>query len=179
MSDDADDPDAAWREAHDRRVAAVSAPYGLLALTGTRRLADYPEGRIPAVPGHWRAAEAGAVLTATPEDSRRLDGEPLTGELLLDADEAPPEPARLSAGERRIVVIRRKGGVERGAWPRGGVGRPPRPRLRTAGAVPAVRRGPERPGGERRRAGARARPRRRRRPDDGALRAVFGDATGG
>ncbi len=109
MSDDADDPHAAWRTWHERRAAAVSAPYGPLALTGTFWLADYPEGRIPAVPGRWRATEAGAELTATAEDSCRLDGEPFTGEVLLDADEGPPAHARLSAGALRIVVIRREG----------------------------------------------------------------------
>lgn len=118
MSDDADDPHAAWREWHERRAAAVSAPYGPLALTGTLPrtssggtpgLADYPEGRIPAVPGYWRRTETGAVLTATAGDSCRLDGEPFTGDVVLGADEAPPARSRLSAGERRIVVIRREG----------------------------------------------------------------------
>ncbi|MFF4426115.1 DUF1684 domain-containing protein [Streptomyces sp. NPDC001549] len=109
MSDDADDPHAAWREWHERRAAAVSAPYGPLALTGTLWLADYPEGRIPAVPGHWRRTETGVALTATAGDSVRLDGEPFTGDVVLGADEAPPARSRLSAGELRIVVIRREG----------------------------------------------------------------------
>ncbi|WP_327386217.1 DUF1684 domain-containing protein [Streptomyces sp. NBC_01207] len=109
MSDDADDPQAAWREWHERRAAAVSAPYGPLALTGTFWLADYPEGRVPAVPGHWRRSEGGAALTATARDSVRLDGEPFTGDVVLTADEAPPAHSRLSAGELRIVVIRREG----------------------------------------------------------------------
>ncbi|PWK68921.1 hypothetical protein BCL76_107389 [Streptomyces sp. CG 926] len=109
MSDDADDPHAAWREWHERRAAAVSAPYGPLALTGTCWLADYPEGRIPAVPGRWRATEAAAAPTATPEDSCRLDGEPQAGEVLLDADEGAPAHARTSTGQPRIVVIRRQG----------------------------------------------------------------------
>ncbi|WP_327734756.1 DUF1684 domain-containing protein [Streptomyces nojiriensis] len=64
MSDDADDPHAAWREWHERRAAAVSAPCGPLALSGTYWLADYPEGRIPAVPGLRRRTETGMALTA-------------------------------------------------------------------------------------------------------------------
>ncbi|MFG2994408.1 DUF1684 domain-containing protein [Streptomyces sp. NPDC048257] len=108
-ADDADDPHAAWRAWHERRDAAVSAPYGPLALTATHWLADYPEGRIPAVPGHWRATEAGVALTVAPEDSCHLDGEPFTGDVALGADEAPPAHARLSARELRIVVIRREG----------------------------------------------------------------------
>lgn len=109
MSDDADDPPADWRKWHERRVATVSAPYGPLALTGTYWLADYPEGRIPAVPGHWRATDASVVLTAAAEDSVHLDGEPFTGAAALDADQAPPSGSRLSAGQTRLVVIRREG----------------------------------------------------------------------
>ncbi|MGP3685046.1 DUF1684 domain-containing protein [Streptomyces sp. IBSNAI002] len=109
MSDDADDPPADWRKWHERRVASVSAPYGPLALTGTHWLADCPEGRIPAVPGRWCATEASVVLDAAAEDSVRLDGEPFTGEVALAADEAPPARSRLSAGERRLVLIRREG----------------------------------------------------------------------
>ncbi|MFD4870316.1 DUF1684 domain-containing protein [Streptomyces sp. NPDC058412] len=109
MSDDADDPQAAWRTWHERRAAAVSAPYGPLALTATHWLADYPEGRIPAVPGRWRTTDGGVALHATAEDGLRLDGEPFTGDAVMAADEAPPARSRLSAGEVRIVVIRREG----------------------------------------------------------------------
>ncbi|UUU42738.1 DUF1684 domain-containing protein [Streptomyces sp. NBC_00162] len=109
MSDDADDPPADWRKWHERRVAAVAAPYGPLALIGTNWLADYPEGRIPAVPGRWRTTDAGVVLTAAAEDSVHLDGEPFTGDAVLAADEAPPARSRLSAGQTRLIVIRREG----------------------------------------------------------------------
>ncbi|MGW6982906.1 DUF1684 domain-containing protein [Streptomyces sp. NPDC054932] len=109
MSDDADDPHAAWREWHERRAAAVSAPYGPLALTGTFWLADYPEGRIPAVPGRWRTTETGVALTVAAGEPCALDGEPFTGDVVLGADETPPAHSRLSAGELRIVVIRREG----------------------------------------------------------------------
>ncbi|WP_234323764.1 hypothetical protein [Streptomyces sp. NRRL F-2580] len=169
MSDDADDPQAAWRRGHECRAAAVSAPYGPLALTGTYRLADYPVGRIPAVAGRWRTTDGGVALTAVAEDGLRLDGEPFTGDAVPAADEAPAARSRLSAGEVRIVVIRREGdwavrvfdpaSQARRAFT-GVVATPVRPRFRAAGALQAVHRGPERPGGERRRTGPRTRPRR-------------------
>jgi uncharacterized protein (DUF1684 family) len=109
MSDDALDPKTAWQRWHDHRVATVSAPYGPLALTGTHWLADVPEGRIPAVPGRWRTTGDGVVLTAAPEDGIRLDGAPLTGEAVLAADHLPPADARVTAGRRHLVVIRREG----------------------------------------------------------------------
>ncbi|MFD6890533.1 DUF1684 domain-containing protein [Streptomyces sp. NPDC059957] len=108
-TDDAEDPGAAWKRWHEQRVATVSAPYGPLALTGTHWLADYPEGRIPAVPGHWRAAPGGVTLTAGTEDGITLDGEPLTGATVLAPDGSPPSHSRLGAGEVRLVVIRREG----------------------------------------------------------------------
>lgn len=109
MSDEADDQPAAWREWHEHRVATVSAPYGPLALTGTHWLADHPEGRIPAVPGQWRATGAGVELTAGAEDGLSLDDKPFTGEVLLAADGGPPSQARAAAGLLRLVLIRREG----------------------------------------------------------------------
>lgn len=109
MSDDADDRPAAWRKWHEHRVATVSAPYGPLALTGTHWLADYPEGRIPAVPGRWHATEGGVTLSAAAEDGIRLDDEPFTGDAVLASDGAPPAHSRLEAGRTRLVVIRREG----------------------------------------------------------------------
>lgn len=110
MSDDADDPKTAWRKWHERRVASVSAPYGPLSLIGTHWLSDYPEGRIPAVPGRWRATGGGVALTASAEDGIGLDGEPFTGDAVLAADHAPPARSRISAPrDVRITVIRREG----------------------------------------------------------------------
>ncbi|MFG2982633.1 DUF1684 domain-containing protein [Streptomyces sp. NPDC048258] len=88
MSDDADDPPADRRKRQERRAAAVSAPYGPLALTGalppdSAGPADHPEGRIPAVPGSRRAGGAGVVESAAAEDSVRPDGEPSTGDAAL------------------------------------------------------------------------------------------------
>ncbi|MFD7789407.1 DUF1684 domain-containing protein [Streptomyces nojiriensis] len=97
MSDDADDPHAAWREWHERRAAAVSAPYGPLALSGTFRLADYPEGRIPAVPGCGRPTATGvAAPTATAGERRTLFPKPgipdARGAIAVDSHRSPLPP---------------------------------------------------------------------------------------
>ncbi|MEW2415606.1 DUF1684 domain-containing protein [Streptomyces sp. NPDC046866] len=110
MSDVADDPKAAWQKWHERRAASVSAPYGPLALVGTHWLADYPEGRIPAVPGHWRPTGDGVALTASAEDGLGLDGEPFTGRAVLAEDGGAPAHSRVTAPAGvRIAVIRREG----------------------------------------------------------------------
>ncbi|NEE55507.1 hypothetical protein G3M55_64375, partial [Streptomyces sp. SID8455] len=88
---------------------AVAAPYGPLSLTGTHWLSDYPEGRIPAVPGQWREDGDEVVLTATAEDGIVVDGKPLTGEVRLSADRGPIDDSRVAQGERRLVVLRREG----------------------------------------------------------------------
>ncbi|MEU6893710.1 DUF1684 domain-containing protein [Streptomyces sp. NPDC046557] len=105
----ADDPDTAWKQWHERRLATVSAPYGPLSLTGTHWLADFPDGRIPAVPGRWRVADGGVALRAGPEDGLSLDGEPFTGDAVLAADEGPASRARVAVGDVRLVVILREG----------------------------------------------------------------------
>ncbi|MFD7708982.1 DUF1684 domain-containing protein [Streptomyces sp. NPDC059785] len=95
---------ARWRE---RRTETVSAPYGPLSLTGTHWLEDYPEGRLPDIPGHWAATADAVVLTAGESDGLTLDGEPFSGGIRLAAD---PEPAaaRVALGERRFVVLVRE-----------------------------------------------------------------------
>ncbi|MFK8910946.1 DUF1684 domain-containing protein [Streptomyces sp. YS-3] len=98
-----------WKNWHERRVESVSAPYGPLALTGTHWLADAVEGRIPAVPGAWREEDDALVLTASAEDGIVLDGQPFTGEARLTADHAPVAASRLAQGARRLVVLRREG----------------------------------------------------------------------
>ncbi|UQX00478.1 DUF1684 domain-containing protein [Streptomyces sp. RerS4] len=104
-----DDAANAWRQWHEHREATVSAPYGPLSLIGTHWIADYPEGRIPAVPGHWHATAAGVVLKASPQDPLALDGTPFAGRVRPGPDEGSPAHSRLSAGGRRLVVIVREG----------------------------------------------------------------------
>ncbi|MEV0781052.1 DUF1684 domain-containing protein [Streptomyces sp. NPDC050428] len=110
MSADTDpDPARNWKKWHERRIAAVSAPHGPLSLTGTHWLSDYPEGRIPGVPGVWRDRGDDVTLTATADDGLDVDGRPLTGEALLAADRGPIGESRVTHGGRRLVVMRREG----------------------------------------------------------------------
>ena len=103
------DPSDAWKKWHAHREEAVSAPYGPLALTGTHWLDDYPDGRIPAIPGTWRADGDAVVLTAAEADGLTLDGRPFTGEARLTADSGPAAASRVALGERRLVVLVREG----------------------------------------------------------------------
>ncbi|MER6997322.1 DUF1684 domain-containing protein [Streptomyces sp. NPDC000410] len=98
-----------WMHWHEHRIASVSAPHGPLSLTGTHWLSDYPEGRIPAVPGEWREDGDEVVLSATAADGLTVDGQPLTGGIRLTADHSPVHESRVAHGERRLVVMRREG----------------------------------------------------------------------
>ncbi|MEU9230458.1 DUF1684 domain-containing protein [Streptomyces massasporeus] len=100
-----------WQRWHERRVATVSAPYGPLALIGTHWLEDYPDGRLPDIPGSWRADGDAVVLTATEADGLTVDGQPFGGEVRIAADPGPASAARVADGERRLVVL-----VREGAW---------------------------------------------------------------
>ncbi|MFF5576275.1 DUF1684 domain-containing protein [Streptomyces luteogriseus] len=100
-----------WQRWHERRVAAVSAPYGPLALIGTYWLEDYPDGRLPDIPGFWQADGDAVVLTAAEADGLTVDGQPFDGAARLAADPGPASAARVAYGERRLVVL-----VREGAW---------------------------------------------------------------
>ncbi|MFF7141805.1 DUF1684 domain-containing protein [Streptomyces nodosus] len=106
MTTDASDK---WKQWHEHRTARVSEPYGPLALTGTYWLEDHPEGRIPAIPGRWVAEGDAVLLTAGRDDGLAVDDKPFTGEIRLGADPGPVAEARVSAGERRLVVLVREG----------------------------------------------------------------------
>jgi uncharacterized protein (DUF1684 family) len=98
----------AWQEWHEQRVAAVSQPYGPLALTGTHWLADHPDGRIEGLPGIWTAKGEQVLLRAVAGEGLTVDGEPLDGEARLGPDSSPEE-ARVAVGGRRLPVLRREG----------------------------------------------------------------------
>lgn len=110
MSTDAQQQAARDRDRwHQERTATVSAPYGPLSLTGTHWLSDYPDGRIPAVPGRWRDGGDELELTAGPEGGLTVDGKPFTGQVRLGADRGPIDGSRVAHGERRLVVLSREG----------------------------------------------------------------------
>ncbi|MFI8998103.1 DUF1684 domain-containing protein [Streptomyces sp. NPDC053542] len=96
-----------WRAWHAERERTVSGPTGPLALTGTYWLADQPGGRIEGVPGQWTEDGDAVLLTAGAEDGLLVDGVPLDGEARLGAD-GGPETARVTHGDRRLVVLRRE-----------------------------------------------------------------------
>lgn len=101
------------------------------------------------------------VLTATGSDGLTVDGKPFSGEIRLGADTGPTDAARGALGDRRLVVLVREGvwGVRdfdpdsaaRHRFP-GIDATPLRRALGGARTLRPVRRGPYRPGAERRRA---------------------------
>ncbi|OII62093.1 DUF1684 domain-containing protein [Streptomyces sp. CC77] len=103
------DPRSDWEHWHEERVTQVAAPHGPLSLTGTHWLADHPDGRLPAVPGRWRDDGDAVLLSAAPEDGLTLDGAPFTGEVRLTADHVPVDRSRVACGDRRLVVMSREG----------------------------------------------------------------------
>lgn len=108
-----------WREWHERRVAAVSGPYGPLAVTGTHWLDDRPDGRIEGLPGLWTAEGDEVVLRAAAEDGLAVDGAPAAGGPPLPdrrgrythrlGPDGGPETTRVTWGARHLLVLRREG----------------------------------------------------------------------
>lgn len=97
-----------WRSWRRERTDAVSAPYGPLAVTGTHWLADAPDGRLPGVPGRWTEDGEELVVSAVPADLIAVDGQPLDGEARLGPEHGPLD-ARVTSGDRHLVVLRREG----------------------------------------------------------------------
>ncbi|MEU9441618.1 DUF1684 domain-containing protein [Streptomyces sp. NPDC048304] len=106
MTTDAAD---AWKQWHEQRVETVSAPYGPLALTATHWVEDYPEGRLPDIPGIWVADGDGIVLTAAEGDGLTVNGRPFAGQVRLAAARAPEAEARVAFGEKRLFTLVREG----------------------------------------------------------------------
>lgn len=104
---DPDEP-ARWRAWRQERTEAVAAPYGPLSVTGTHWLADAPDGRLPGVPGRWTEDGEELVLSATEADLLAVDGRPLEGEARLGPEHGPLD-ARVTSGDRHLVVLRREG----------------------------------------------------------------------
>lgn len=98
-----------WKQWHAHRLDTLTEPYGPLALTGTHWLEDFPDGRLPDIPGVWVAEEDGVLLTAAETDGLTLDGRPFGGTVRLGADPGAVDTARVAHGRRRLVVLVREG----------------------------------------------------------------------
>ncbi|WP_255249585.1 DUF1684 domain-containing protein [Streptomyces albidoflavus] len=92
-----------------RRTASLTAPYGPLSVTGVHWLDDFPEGRLPAIPGRWQPSGDRLAVTATAADGLLLDGRPLEGTARLGAGQGPPGDARAGQDGHRFAVLRREG----------------------------------------------------------------------
>lgn len=97
-----------WQTWHERRAAEIALPYGPLALIATHWLADFPDGRLDGVPGHWSVDGDAVLLRAAAADGLTVDGAPLDGTVRLGADGAPAT-ARVAHEGRRLPVLRRDG----------------------------------------------------------------------
>ncbi|MGW4897215.1 DUF1684 domain-containing protein [Kitasatospora sp. NPDC004240] len=98
-----------WKHWSDGRAAAVSAPHGQLALTGTHWLEPEP-GTLPGLPGHWWADAEGVRVRATTADGITVVGAqaPLDGEVLLRPD-TDPAADTATLGDLLLVPIEREG----------------------------------------------------------------------
>ncbi|WP_256984329.1 DUF1684 domain-containing protein [Streptomyces sp. XY006] len=92
-----------------RRLLTPSRRAGPLALVGTHWISDYPDGRLPDIPGVWRTDGDGVVLIAAETDGLTVDERPFGGEVRLTADPGPADRARVAYGARRLVVLVREG----------------------------------------------------------------------
>ncbi|WP_327066454.1 DUF1684 domain-containing protein [Kitasatospora sp. NBC_01250] len=98
-----------WQRWTEARVASVSAPHGVLALTGTHWLSADPAA-IPGVPGRWSAEPDGVRVSASAADGLRggAGDEVVAGEPLLRPD-THPEAAVVRYGEVLLIPIEREG----------------------------------------------------------------------
>ncbi|MFI6447775.1 DUF1684 domain-containing protein [Kitasatospora sp. NPDC050543] len=108
-----------WKHWSDGRAAAVSAPHGHLALTGTHWLEPEP-GELPCLPGRWWTDSEGIRLRAVAADGiviaragvgagagAAADGL-VDGEVLLRPDTDPAADVA-TLGDLRLVPIEREG----------------------------------------------------------------------
>ncbi|MFJ1751963.1 DUF1684 domain-containing protein [Kitasatospora sp. NPDC088134] len=100
-----------WQRWTESRNAAVGAPHGPLALTGTHWLAPEP-AKLPGLPGRWWAEDGAVCAELRLGDGVRLEhasGErELTGRVELRPD-IDREPGIAVLDELRLVPIEREG----------------------------------------------------------------------
>ncbi|MEW2588615.1 hypothetical protein [Streptomyces virginiae] len=139
MSEDADDPHAARRTRRGRGAGAAVfagpalfapyapyASYGALAPGRSPRPADYPEGRIPAVPGY--AGAGGSPRTVTAGCRVRRGPGPVTCRRVT-AIARPSARSRLPAVTARAALIRLAGPGAACAFGPGAEGAAPHPAI--------------------------------------------------
>lgn len=90
---------------HSRREVQVAEPFGSLALVLTQWLDS--EQTVYGIPGTWapRAdGERGLVLTAGPEDSILVNGEPVSGSVTLDGPGDTASKIEFSETRRATII---------------------------------------------------------------------------
>jgi uncharacterized protein (DUF1684 family) len=96
-----------WKRWTDARTATVSAPHGMLALTGTHWLAAEPV-EVPGIPGRWSADGDRALVSAAAGDGLRIAEEEVAGETELRPD-SHPDAQVVRYGDVLLVPIEREG----------------------------------------------------------------------
>ncbi|WP_035841629.1 DUF1684 domain-containing protein [Kitasatospora azatica] len=96
-----------WKRWTDARTATVSAPHGMLALTGTYWL-DAESVEIPGIPGRWSAGSDAVRVVAAAADGLRAGDAVVDGELLLHPD-TYSRAGVVSYGDTLLVPIEREG----------------------------------------------------------------------
>lgn len=94
-----------WRAA---RLAALRAPYGSLALTGTFWFDG--ELSLDGVPGTWRTDAGEVTLSAASGDGVVVDGRLLDGTVAVHSD-VTASATEVVAGDVRLVLIDREGSL--------------------------------------------------------------------
>lgn len=78
MTTDTDSFVREWQDWHRRREAALTDPYGFLAVTGLHWLGPTPQ-RFPDAPGAWHTEPNGVVVVLDPAEKIIVDGRQVTG----------------------------------------------------------------------------------------------------
>ncbi|MDH6144160.1 uncharacterized protein (DUF1684 family) [Kitasatospora sp. GP30] len=96
-----------WQHWTEARAASVSAPHGVLALTGTHWLTAEPDA-IPGIPGQWSVTPEGVRVVAAAADGLRVGDAALDGAAVLPPD-THPRAGTARYGHRLLVPIEREG----------------------------------------------------------------------
>lgn len=96
------DPAAQLQTFQEKRHQAVTSPQGSLALTNTQWIDQ--EQTVWSVPGTWAPAEGGLLVSATPDDAIRVNGEVVDGTVPVFPKTAET-PSTISFGDGRTATI--------------------------------------------------------------------------